>query len=145
MSTYSSGAAESGQHGRIVAEQRRPRSSTRFRGSGRAERARRLLEYRDRVGATALPGRLGPVARVEGAIHVVFLGDPGVVLDHDGVDEPPFGGGLEGNIGAFKLGGRFQYNYLFSHINTGGNSVSVNKGGNSDFWSATVDLGASFH
>lgn len=56
----------------------------------------------------------------------------------------PFGGGLEGNIGAFKLGGRFQYNYLFSHINTGGNSVSVNKGGNSDFWTATVDLGASF-
>jgi hypothetical protein len=57
----------------------------------------------------------------------------------------PFGGGLEANIGAFKLGGRFQYNYLFNSINTGGSTVSVNKGGNSDFWSATVDLGASFH
>ncbi|TMA85900.1 MAG: porin family protein [Deltaproteobacteria bacterium] len=56
----------------------------------------------------------------------------------------PFGGGLEANIGAFKLGGRFQYNYLFSDINTGSNTVSVNKGGNSDFWTATVDLGASF-
>ena len=56
----------------------------------------------------------------------------------------PFGGGVEGNIGAFKLGGRFQYNYLFSDINTGSNTVSVNKGGNADFWSATVDLGASF-
>ncbi|HEY5675521.1 MAG TPA: outer membrane beta-barrel protein [Myxococcales bacterium] len=60
----------------------------------------------------------------------------------------PFGAGLEGNIGAFKLGGRFQYNYLFSSINTGtsssGGTVSVNKGGNSDFWGVTVDLGASF-
>ena len=56
----------------------------------------------------------------------------------------PFGAGLEANVGAFKVGGRFQYNYLFSSINTGSNTVSVNKGGNSDFWSATVDLGASF-
>jgi len=53
----------------------------------------------------------------------------------------PFGGGLEADIGAFKLGGRFQYNYLFSNINTGSNTISVNKGGNSDFWTATVDLG----
>jgi len=56
----------------------------------------------------------------------------------------PFGAGLEGNIGAFKLGGRFQYNYLFNSINTGSNTVAVNKGGNSDFWGVTVDLGASF-
>ena len=56
----------------------------------------------------------------------------------------PFGAGLEANMGAFKLGGRFQYNYLFNSINTGSDTVSVNKGGNSDFWSATVDLGASF-
>jgi len=56
----------------------------------------------------------------------------------------PFGAGLEANVGVFKIGGRFQYNYLFSDINTGGSSVSVNKGGNSDFWTATVDLGASF-
>jgi opacity protein-like surface antigen len=56
----------------------------------------------------------------------------------------PFGGGVEANIGSFKIGGRFQYNYLFDRINTGGDSVSADKGGNSDFWNATVDLGASF-
>lgn len=56
----------------------------------------------------------------------------------------PFGAGVEANVGAFKVGGRFQYNYLFSSINTGSTAVTVNKGGNSDFWSATVDLGASF-
>lgn len=56
----------------------------------------------------------------------------------------PFGAGLEANIGAFKLGGRFQYNYLFDSINTGSSNVTVNKGGNSDFWGVTVDLGASF-
>ncbi|HUJ28164.1 MAG TPA: outer membrane beta-barrel protein [Myxococcales bacterium] len=60
----------------------------------------------------------------------------------------PFGAGVEADVGAFKIGGRFQYNYLFSSINTGSNgnggSVGVNKGGNSDFWGVTVDLGASF-
>lgn len=62
----------------------------------------------------------------------------------------PFGAGLEADIGSFKIGGRFQYNYLFSSINTGSNgngsptSVGVNKGGNSDFWGVTVDIGASF-
>jgi opacity protein-like surface antigen len=56
----------------------------------------------------------------------------------------PFGGGLEANIGAFKVGGRFQYNYLFDDINTGSSGVTANKGGNSDFWNVTLDLGASF-
>ncbi len=61
----------------------------------------------------------------------------------------PFGGGLEANIGAFKIGGRFQYNYLFDKIYTGTtngtpSAVSVNKGGNSDFWDVSLDLGASF-
>jgi opacity protein-like surface antigen len=56
----------------------------------------------------------------------------------------PFGGGIEANVGAFKIGGRFQYNYLFDSLNTSSNSISANKGGNSDFWNATVDLGASF-
>lgn len=60
----------------------------------------------------------------------------------------PFGAGLEGNIGAFKLGGRFQYNYLFEQINTGtssaGAGVTADKGGNSDYWNVTIDLGASF-
>lgn len=60
----------------------------------------------------------------------------------------PFGGGLEANLGTFKLGGRFQYNYLFDRINTGtsasGAGVTADKGGNSDYWNVTVDLGASF-
>ena len=60
----------------------------------------------------------------------------------------PFGGGLEANIGAFKVGGRFQYNYLFDHIYTGtgrsGAGVNVVKGGNADFYAVSLDLGASF-
>jgi len=57
----------------------------------------------------------------------------------------PFGGGLDANLGTFKVGARFQYNYLFDKINTGGTtSISADKGGNSDFWDATVNLGASF-
>ena len=62
----------------------------------------------------------------------------------------PFGGGVEGNIGAFKLGGRFQYNYLFDRIYTGSNgsgtptTIGADKGGSTDFWTVSVDLGASF-
>ena len=56
----------------------------------------------------------------------------------------PFGGGVEANIGAFKVGGRFQYNYLFDKIYMGSSGATADKGGNSDFWSVTADLGASF-
>jgi hypothetical protein len=62
----------------------------------------------------------------------------------------PFGGGLEANLGSFKIGGRFQYNYLFDKIYTGSNSagattgIGVNKGGNADFWGVSLDVGASF-
>jgi hypothetical protein len=62
----------------------------------------------------------------------------------------PFGAGLEANLGAFKVGARFQYNYLFENIYTGSNasgtptSAAVDKGGNTDFWTASIDLGASF-
>jgi hypothetical protein len=60
----------------------------------------------------------------------------------------PFGGGIEANVGAFKVGGRFQYNYLFDKIYTGsssaGGGVTTDRGGNSDYWNVTVDLGASF-
>ncbi len=71
-------------------------------------------------------------------------------IPNTNVSTLPFGGGIEGNIGAFKLGGRFQYNYLFNKIYTGSNAsgtptaVGVDKGGNSDFWGVSVDLGASF-
>jgi hypothetical protein len=58
----------------------------------------------------------------------------------------PFGGGIDFNLGNFKIGGRFQYNYLFDAIsvNSNGTSGSVAKS-NADFWTATLALGVSFH
>jgi hypothetical protein len=72
----------------------------------------------------------------------------GVPSDH--TSTIPFGGGLDFNTGAFKIGGRFQYNYLFDQIFVGSNaqgvpvSVTANKGGHTDFWTATLVLGVSF-
>jgi Outer membrane protein beta-barrel domain len=72
----------------------------------------------------------------------------GIANDH--VSTLPFGGGLEANLGNFKLGARFQYNYLFNDIFAGTNgngsptNAGVNKGGHADFWAATVDVGISF-
>ena len=60
----------------------------------------------------------------------------------------PFGGGLEANLGAFKLGGRFQYNYMFDRLSNNSataTGVSVDKGGNADNYGVSLDLGASFH
>ena len=91
-----------------------------------------------------LPGDLTPY--VFGGYGLTWLsGAAASGIPNQRINTLPFGGGLEANIGAFKLGGRFQYNYLFDSINTSGNGVSANKGANSDFWTATVDLGASFH
>lgn len=62
----------------------------------------------------------------------------------------PFGGGIDANLGTFKIGGRFQYNYLFDKIYTGNSSagvpgsISADKGGTTDFWNVTLGLGASF-
>jgi outer membrane protein with beta-barrel domain len=72
----------------------------------------------------------------------------GVSGDH--VSTLPFGAGLEFSLDAFKIGARFQYNYLFNQIFSGTNgngtptSAGVDKGGHSDFWAATIDLGVSF-
>lgn len=70
-------------------------------------------------------------------------------IRNQSVSTLPFGAGVEANIGAFKVGGRFQYNYLFSKIYTGTTNqtvtgVAVDKGGSSDFWGVSLDLGASF-
>ena len=64
----------------------------------------------------------------------------------DAIAEVPFGTGIEANLGAFKLGARFQYNYLLSSFY---NPVSATtgpavNGRSSDFYGATIDLGASF-
>jgi len=56
----------------------------------------------------------------------------------------PFGGGVEANLGQFKVGARFQYNYLFSKIYTGTTGGNADKGGNTDYYGASIDLGASF-
>ena len=96
-----------------------------------------------------LPGGITPY--VFGGYGMTWVsGGAASGIPNNNVSTLPFGAGLEGNIGAFKLGGRFQYNYLFNKIYTGSNpsgsptSVGVDKGGNSDFWGVTVDLGASF-
>lgn len=95
-----------------------------------------------------LPGEITPYAF--GGYGLTWVnGGAASGIPNKSANTLPFGGGLEANIGAFKLGGRFQYNYLFDKIYTGGSTptgsgVAVNKGGNSDFWGVTVDLGASF-
>src|SRR5258708_22108671 len=57
----------------------------------------------------------------------------------------PFGGGLEGNVGAFKLGARFQYNYLLTDQLFRTQNGNVRMGHNTDFYGVSLDVGASFH
>ena len=73
------------------------------------------------------------------------------VIDNNGglhgrtVSTIPFGGGIEGNIGAFKLGARFQYNYLLTdQLFRRQSNGNVSTGNNTDFYGVSVDLGASF-
>jgi opacity protein-like surface antigen len=95
------------------------------------------------VRLNVLPGEFTPY--IFGGYGLTWLsGAAASGIPNQRVNTLPFGGGVEANIGAFKLGGRFQYNYLFDSINTSDSGVSANKGGNSDFWNVTVDLGASF-
>ena len=90
-----------------------------------------------------LPGGVTPY--VFGGYGLTWLsGAAASGIPNQHVNTLPFGAGLEANIGAFKVGGRFQYNYLFDSLNTSTAGVSANKGGSSDFWDATVNLGASF-
>lgn len=96
-----------------------------------------------------LPGAITPY--VFGGYGLTWVnGAEASGVPNRNVNTLPFGGGLEANLGAFKVGGRFQYNYLFDHIYTGSNGsgtttgVSADKGGSSDFYSVSLDLGASF-
>jgi len=59
----------------------------------------------------------------------------------------PFGGGLDFNLGAFKVGGRFQYNYLITDqlVRSSPNGSGVTTGNNTNMWGLNVDLGVSFH
>jgi len=90
-----------------------------------------------------LPGSVTPY--VFGGYGMTWLsGAAASGIPNQHVNTLPFGAGVDANIGAFKVGGRFQYNYLFDSIDTSSNGVNANKGGSSDFWNATVNLGASF-
>ena len=96
-----------------------------------------------------LPGSLTPY--VFGGYGLTWVsGGAASGIPNKTANTLPFGGGLEANVGAFKIGGRFQYNYLFDRIYTGSNSngtptsIGANKGGSTDFWNVTLDLGASF-
>ncbi|MCA1826423.1 MAG: outer membrane beta-barrel protein [Myxococcales bacterium] len=96
-----------------------------------------------------LPGAFTPY--VFGGYGLTWVsGGAASGIPNRSVNTLPFGGGIEANAGAFKIGGRFQYNYLFDRIYTGNSSsgvpgvVGADKGGNSDFWGVTLDLGASF-
>jgi len=101
------------------------------------------------VRVNILPGGVTPY--VFGGYGLTWVnGSAASGIPNSSTSTLPFGGGLDANIGDnFKLGGRFQYNYLFNKIYTGStagvtSAVSVDKGGNTDFWGVTVDLGASF-
>lgn len=95
-----------------------------------------------------LPGAITPY--VFGGYGLTWVnGAAASGIPNRNVNTLPFGGGVEANIGAFKLGGRFQYNYLFDRIYTGRNNgtvtgAGVDKGGSSDFYGVSLDLGASF-
>jgi hypothetical protein len=97
-----------------------------------------------------IPGPVTPY--IFGGYGLTWLSGAAVAgVPDDHVNTLPFGGGLDFNLGAFKIGGRFQYNYLFNSIFAGTNasgsptSAGVDKGGHSDFWTATLALGYTFH
>jgi hypothetical protein len=97
-----------------------------------------------------IPGPVTPY--VFGGYGLTWLSGAAVSgVPDDHVNTLPFGGGLDFNIGNFKIGGRFQYNYLFNSIFAGTNgngsptTAGVDKGGHSDFWTATLALGVTFH
>jgi hypothetical protein len=95
-----------------------------------------------------LPGALTPY--VFGGLGITWVtGATASGIPDRSVGMLPFGGGLEANVGQFKIGGRFQYNYLFEKIYRGnggllGTGINADKGGNSDLYGVSVDLGATF-
>jgi len=98
-----------------------------------------------------LPGSVMPY--IFGGFGVTNFKVDNEIVNSDGglhgrtVATIPFGGGVDFNIGNFKVGGRFQYNYLltdqlFRNANT---ATGVTTGNNTNFYGVNVDLGVSFH
>jgi opacity protein-like surface antigen len=116
-------------------------SSTRFISNGAYADAR----------VNVLPGNVMPY--VFGGFGVTNFKVDNEVVSSDGglhgktVATIPFGGGVDFNLGAFKLGGRFQYNYLLTDqlVRTAPNGSGVTTGNNTNFYGVNVDLGVSFH
>jgi hypothetical protein len=91
-----------------------------------------------------LPGPVMPY--IFGGYGLTWVSGADAFASGDHNNTLPFGAGLDFNIGAFKIGGRFQYNYLFDAISvsSNGTSAGVSKS-NADFWTATLALGVTFH
>jgi hypothetical protein len=115
--------------------------------TGRQASTIRTNEGYGDVRLNILPGAFTPY--VFGGYGLTWVnGAAASGIPNRSVNTLPFGGGIEANAGHFKIGGRFQYNYLFDRIYTGHSAstptVAADKGGNSDFWGVSLDLGASF-
>lgn len=94
-----------------------------------------------------LPGEVMPYA-FGGYGRTWFSGADAAGVSGRGVNTLPFGAGVDVNLGAFKVGGRFQYNYMFEKIDVatgpGGASGGVTQSSNPSFYGVSLDLGASF-
>jgi hypothetical protein len=53
----------------------------------------------------------------------------------------PFGAGIDANIASFKIGARFQYNYLLTDQIV---RTSTSSGDTANFYGVSLGLGASF-
>ena len=88
-----------------------------------------------------------------GGIGVTNFKVDNEILNSDGglhgktVATIPLGAGLDFNIGNFKIGGRFQYNYLLTDqlLRSANTATGVTTGNNTNFYGVNIDLGVSFH
>ena len=80
----------------------------------------------------------------ERGVVVVSIEKP---LQPEVVATIPLGAGLDFNIGNFKIGGRFQYNYLLTDqlFRSANTATGVTTGNNTNFYGVNIDLGVSFH
>ena len=116
-------------------------STTRFISNGAYADAR----------VNVLPGNVMPY--VFGGFGVTNFKVDNEVVNSDGglhgktVGTIPFGGGVDFNLGSFKIGGRFQYNYLLTDqlVRSSPNGSGVTTGNNTNFYGVNLDLGVSFH
>jgi hypothetical protein len=97
-----------------------------------------------------LPGSVTPY--VFGGYGLTHLKVSNEVVGSEGglhgrtVSTIPFGGGVDANIGSFKIGGRFQYNYLLTdQLVRSAPSAGSTTGNSANFYGLGIDVGASFH